>query len=110
MKGGYNQFIQKTKKIKANEKPKRKRRRSKNNTTVHETIKTKCLDRPEIFIDKEVTLVHLDIYWGDTMVASPSLRFCTFFTSLHHSSFTPENFPSYKTSHNFLLATLVHLR
>jgi hypothetical protein len=32
---------------------KRKLRRSKNNTTVHETIKTKCLDRPELFIDEE---------------------------------------------------------
>ena len=30
-----------------------KLRRSKNNTTVHETIKTKCLERPEIFIDEE---------------------------------------------------------
>ena len=32
---------------------KRKLRRSKNNTTVHETIKTKCLDGPELFIDEE---------------------------------------------------------
>ena len=32
---------------------KRKLRRSKNNTTVHETIKKKCLDRPELFIDEE---------------------------------------------------------
>src|SRR4051812_35061327 len=32
---------------------KRKLRRSKNNTTVHEIIKMKCLDIPELFIDEE---------------------------------------------------------
>ena len=88
---------------------KRKLRRSKNNTTVHETIKTKCLDRPELFIDEEGDalgipklwrLYFLDISWGHTMVASPSLSFCPFFISLHHSLSTPEIFPSYKTSHN----------
>ena len=32
---------------------KQKVRRSKDNTTLHEIIKTKCLDRPELFIDEE---------------------------------------------------------
>ena len=41
------------KKTKQTKQSKRKLRRSKNNTTVHETIKTKCLDRPELFIDEE---------------------------------------------------------
>ncbi len=41
------------KQTKQTKQTKRKLRRSKNNTTVHETIKTKCLDRPELFIDEE---------------------------------------------------------
>src|SRR3954468_23008006 len=45
---------------------KRKLRRSKNNTTVHETIKMKCLDRPELFIDEE----------GDAL-GIPSFDACT---------------------------------
>src|SRR3954465_9087273 len=60
---------------------KQKLRRSKNNTIVDETIKTKCLDRPELFIDEEgdalgipklCRLYLLDISCGDTMVTSPS--------------------------------------
>src|SRR4051812_12191384 len=41
------------KQTKQTKQSKQKLRRSKNNTTVHETIKTKCLDRPELFIDEE---------------------------------------------------------
>ncbi len=41
------------KQTKQPKKSKRKLRCSKNNTTVHETIKVKCLDRPELFIDEE---------------------------------------------------------
>ena len=46
----WSKLLKQTKKTKQS---KRKLRRSKNNTTVHEIIKTKCLDRPEIFIDEE---------------------------------------------------------
>ena len=65
------------KQTKQPKKSKRKLRRSKNNTTVHETIKMKCLDRPEIFVNEEWDalgipklwrLYLLDISWGDTMV------------------------------------------
>src|SRR3954465_7894780 len=45
---------------------KRKLRRSKNNTIVHETIKVKCLHRPRLFIDGE------GMPW-----ASPSFDACT---------------------------------
>src|SRR4051812_47728622 len=95
------------KKTKQTKQSKRKLRRSKNNTTVHETIKTKCLDISELFIDEEgdalgipklLRLYLLDISWGDTMVASSRLSFYPFFISLHHYLFTPEIFPSYKTS------------
>ena len=48
--GGPNYLFKQTKKTKQS---KQKLRRSKNNTTVHEIIKTKCLERPEIFIDEE---------------------------------------------------------
>ena len=62
------------KQTKQTKKSKRKLRRSKNNTTVHETIKTKCLERPELFIDEEGDslgipkpwrLYFLNISWGD---------------------------------------------
>src|SRR3954462_9397242 len=97
--GVQNTLLKQTKQPKQT---KGKVRRSKNNTTVHETIKTKCLDRPELFIDEEGDalgipklwrLYLLDISWGDTMVASQGLSFCPFFISLHHSLFTPEMFP-----------------
>ena len=53
---------------------KQKLRRSKNNTTVHKTIKTKCLEIHELFIDEEGDalgipklwrLYLLNISWGD---------------------------------------------
>src|SRR3954469_19892724 len=84
-------LLKQTKKTKTK---KQKLRCSKNNTTMHETIKTKCLERPKIFIDEEgdalgiPKLGHsylLDISWFQTMVSSPSLSFCPFFISLHHS-------------------------
>src|SRR3954469_20539944 len=87
--------------IKKTKQSKQKLRCSKNNTTVHETIKTKCLERPELFIDEEgdalgipklCRLYLLDISWGDTGVESPRLSFCPFFISLHHSLSTPEIF------------------
>ena len=45
-----SKILKQTKKTKQS---KCKLRRFKNNTTVHETIKMKCLDRPELFIDEE---------------------------------------------------------
>ena len=48
--GVQNTLFKQTKQPKQS---KQKLRCSKNNTTVHETIKTKCLDKPELFIDEE---------------------------------------------------------
>ena len=45
-----SKLLNKTKQTKQS---KQKLRRSKKNTIVHETIKTKCLERPELFIDEE---------------------------------------------------------
>ena len=41
------------KQTKQTKQSKQKLRRSKNNKTMHEKIKTKCLDRRELFIDEE---------------------------------------------------------
>jgi hypothetical protein len=60
-----------------------------------------------IFADEEgvprghpqaLTLVPLGYFLGVTL-ASPSLSFCPFFTSSHHSPI-PTKLPSYKTQHN----------
>ena len=92
-KRGSNQFIQKTKQTKANEKPKqkRKRRRSKNNTTVHETIKMKRLEETWNFYwlrrgmpwaSPSFDACTSWIFLGVTRVASPSLSFSPSFISL----------------------------
>ena len=61
--GVQTNLFKQTKQPKQN---KRKLRRSKNNTTMHETIKTKCLDRLELLLMKK------GMPW-----ASPSFDACT---------------------------------
>ena len=69
-------------------KTKKKWRRSKNNTTMHETIKMKSLAEPEIFIDEEGDALGIpklwclyfsDISWGYTIL-DPKLEI---FSILH---------------------------
>ena len=43
-RGGTTNLFKQTKKTKQTKNQKQKQRRSKNNTTVHETIKMKCLE------------------------------------------------------------------
>ena len=119
-KRGSNQFIQQTKKTKANEKPKqkRKRRRSKNNTTVHETIKMKRLEETWDFYwwrrgclghPQALTLVLLGYFLG--WHAWHPQAWALVHPSSHYS-FLPYtwNFSFIQNFTQSLLATLVHSR
>src|SRR3954462_12535185 len=84
---------------------------------MHETIKKKCLERSELFIDEEGDalatpkircLYLLNISWGDTGVASPSLSFCPFFISFHHSLSTPNFFSLIQNFTQSSLTTLAY--
>ena len=119
-KRGSNQFIQQTKQTKANEKPKWKwkRRRSKKNTIVHETIKMKCLEETWDFYwwrrgclghPQALTLILLEYFLGwhgwhpqAWDLVHPS----------SHYSFLPYtwNFSFIQNFTQSLLATLVHFR
>ena len=119
-KRGSNQFIQQTKKTKQNEKPKQKRktRRSKNNTTVHETIKMKCLEETWDFYwwrrgclghPQALTLVLLGYFLG--WHAWHPQAWALVHPSSHYS-FLPYtwNFSFIQNFTQSLLATLVHSR
>ena len=119
-KRGSNQFIQKTKQTKENEKPKqkRKRRRSKNITIVRETIKVKCLEETWDFYwwrrgclghPQALTLVLLGYFLG--WHAWHPQAWSLVHPSSHYS-FLPYtwNFSFIQNFTQSLLATLVHSR
>ena len=119
-KRGTNQFIQQTKETKKTKtkNKKWKRRRSKNNTTVHETIKMKCLVETWNFYwwrrgclghPQALTLVLLGYFLG--WHAWHPQAWALVHPSSHYS-FLPYtwNFSFIQNFTQSLLATLVHSR